>query len=106
MIFFFTSLIIDIFNLILLILSFLLLSIFFKGHNLKTIGVPSRLELLSTYCQFNTHMLASDVLKWRGFYMCFLFFKNCVIVHGVAQRVQDGVASSDMAGKGECYNVV
>lgn len=69
------------------------------GHNLKTIGVPSRLELLSTYCQFNTHMLASDVLKWRGFYMCFLFFKNCVIVHGVAQRVQDGVASSDMAGK-------
>jgi hypothetical protein len=34
---------------------------------------------------------------WAGFYLSFLFFKNCVIVHGVAQRASSGVASSAMA---------
>ncbi len=34
---------------------------------------------------------------WSGFYLTFLFFKNCVIVHGVAQRASTGVASSAMA---------
>ena len=34
---------------------------------------------------------------WAGFYLSFLFYKNCVIVHGVAQRASSGVASSAMA---------
>ncbi len=40
----------------------------------------------------------SDEAKaWAGFYLTFLFFKNCVIVHGVAQRASTGVASSATA---------
>ena len=34
---------------------------------------------------------------WAGFYLSFLFFKNCVIVHGIAQRASSGVASSAVA---------
>jgi hypothetical protein len=37
--------------------------------------------------------------KWSGFYLAFLFFKNCVIVQGVAQRAKAGVASSSVANK-------
>jgi aminoglycoside phosphotransferase (APT) family kinase protein len=38
--------------------------------------------------------LIKTLLDWHGFYLAFLFFKNAVIVHGVAQRAQLGVASS------------
>ena len=43
-------------------------------------------------------------MQWRGFYLAFLFFKNCVIVHGVSQRAKLGVASSAMASKGKSVN--
>jgi hypothetical protein len=36
-------------------------------------------------------------MDWSGFYLAFLYFKNCVIVQGVAQRAKGGVASSAMA---------
>jgi len=35
--------------------------------------------------------------EWSGFYLAFLFFKNCVIIQGVAQRARTGVASSAVA---------
>jgi hypothetical protein len=38
-------------------------------------------------------------LEWSGFYLAFLFFKNCVIVQGVAQRAKAGVASSSVANQ-------
>ena len=37
------------------------------------------------------------VWDWSGYYLAFLFFKNCVIVQGVAQRHKAGVASSPFA---------
>ncbi|KAL7468366.1 hypothetical protein ACHAXS_008585 [Conticribra weissflogii] len=79
-------------------------------------GIPSRLDVLSTYCDFdqchfktlgsNHEQLfakqPSDLTvtkAWSGFYLSFLFFKNCVIVHGVAQRASLGVASSSKADR-------
>mmetsp|Transcript_17349 Transcript_17349/g.19326 ORF Transcript_17349/g.19326 Transcript_17349/m.19326 type:complete len:139 (+) Transcript_17349:134-550(+) len=38
-----------------------------------------------------------ELKNWFGFYFIFLFFKNCVIVQGVAQRSKRGVASSAIA---------
>mmetsp|Transcript_10973 Transcript_10973/g.20528 ORF Transcript_10973/g.20528 Transcript_10973/m.20528 type:complete len:490 (-) Transcript_10973:74-1543(-) len=79
-------------------------------------GIPSRMDVLSTYCDFdqihyktlgNNHnqlcaKQSADLYiakAWSGFYLSFLFFKNCVIVHGVAQRASLGVASSAMADR-------
>ena len=83
-------------------------------------GIPTRDQVLSTYCQYsqrqsrilNQRQLPTEGVPpslairpanydearaWAGFYLTFLFFKNCVIVHGVAQRASSGVASSAMA---------
>merc|ERR1740136_390136 len=38
-----------------------------------------------------------ELKNWFGFYLIFLFFKNCVILQGVAQRSKMGVASSAVA---------
>ena len=82
-------------------------------------GIPTREQLISTYCEYSqlhekvrrglgeisdaspTMQPASseEVKAWSGFYLSFLFFKNCVIVHGVAQRAATGVASSAQASK-------
>ena len=38
---------------------------------------------------------SNDALLWAtGYYLAFMFFKNAVIAHGVAQRQREGVASS------------
>ena len=117
-----------------------------QGMSLEDTGIPTRIQVLSTYCQYsqrhyqtqqqqqrdthagmnsNNSVIDSPVppsspqlmsftpslspspiihpanlneaKKWSGFYLSFLFFKNCVIVHGVAQRASLGVASSEMA---------
>mmetsp|Transcript_38263 Transcript_38263/g.80516 ORF Transcript_38263/g.80516 Transcript_38263/m.80516 type:complete len:469 (-) Transcript_38263:42-1448(-) len=83
-------------------------------------GIPDRDRVLSTYCEFSQHHYQTmkqihptpssasksltirpasydEAKAWAGFYLSFLFFKNCVIVHGVAQRASSGVASSAMA---------
>lgn len=69
------------------------------GINLDGTGIPTRYEMLSTYCRFNTNIERDEVMVWKGFYLAFLFFKNCVILHGVAQRTKSGVASSAIANK-------
>lgn len=74
------------------------------GIVLDGTGIPKRMELLKLYTQHtlktNSFRLEEkEVLAWRGFYLSFLFFKNCVIVHGVKQRASSGVASSSMAKK-------
>lgn len=71
-----------------------------QGLDLNGTGIPSKLNLLRSYCSFNENMDMATVMQWRGFYLSFLFFKNCVIVHGVSQRAKQGVASSEMASKG------
>lgn len=89
--------------------------------NLEGTGIPTRDRIVSTYCEYSrrhhetkhlaprfpsTPTAPSPVVRpanyeeaeaWAGFYLSFLFFKNCVIVHGVAQRALSGVASSAMA---------
>lgn len=69
-------------------------------------GIPSRTQLLELYCDFSSHAETKTVMDWRGFYLSFLFFKNCVIVHGVWHRAKLGVASSALADKGMYKNVI
>jgi hypothetical protein len=75
---------------------------------LHTVGIPSRTQILSLYAELSNSRKHSSVVselslaelnQWSGFYLAFLFFKNCVIVHGVAQRASLGVASSGSARK-------
>mmetsp|Transcript_16991 Transcript_16991/g.24694 ORF Transcript_16991/g.24694 Transcript_16991/m.24694 type:complete len:123 (+) Transcript_16991:283-651(+) len=70
-----------------------------SGIDLKGTGIPTRRELLSLYSGANPKLDQGQIMSWRGFYLAFLFFKNCVIVHGVKQRASLGVASSAMAKK-------
>jgi len=84
--------------------------------DLENTGIPTRDEIISTYCKYSqwhyetmkqkvSPSLAikpanyEETKAWSGYYLSFLFFKNCVIVHGVAQRAKSGVASSAMANK-------
>ena len=91
--------------------------------NLENTGIPTRDEVISTYCKYSQWHYATmkqkvlwppisptptlaikpanyeETKAWSGYYLSFLFFKNCVIVHGVAQRAKSGVASSAMANK-------
>jgi aminoglycoside phosphotransferase (APT) family kinase protein len=66
---------------------------------LEGTGIPTRSELLKLYAGINPLISEEEIVSWRGFYLAFLFFKNCVIVHGVKQRAKVGVASSAMAKK-------
>jgi len=61
--------------------------------------VPTRERIVQEYCKHAKHMSFQTVWEWSGFYMAFLFFKNAVIVQGVAQRAKQGVASSLNASK-------
>eukprot|EP00980_Cylindrotheca_fusiformis_P009728 scaffold2149_cov187-Cylindrotheca_fusiformis.AAC.6 len=65
--------------------------------DLDMLGIPSRLNLLKSYCASRPNITYQKASDWSGFYLAFLFFKNCVIVQGVAQRQREGVASSSMA---------
>ena len=90
--------------------------------DLNGTGIPTREDIISLYCKHSQrhsedmpdlgrmpHSAVSpqtvprsvatydEANAWSGFYLTFLFFKNCVIVHGVAQRASTGVASSAMA---------
>ncbi len=67
--------------------------------DLKGTGIPDRDELIQLYSLANRTLDREKIIQWRGFYLAFLFFKNCVIVHGVKQRASLGVASSSMAKK-------
>jgi len=94
----------------------------FGDMNLKGTGIPTRDQVVSNYCKNSQYHYQSlkqkqlpplsptastsmtirpanydEAKAWAGFYLSFLFFKNCVIVHGVAQRASSGVASSAMA---------
>lgn len=94
------------------------------GANLGEAGIPSRDQVISTYCNYSHQHCAvlkgeqhpserpglkmggsihtaslTEAREWAGFYLAFLFFKNSVIVHGVAQRAASGVASSAMANR-------
>jgi hypothetical protein len=49
------------------------------------------MQVLSLYSEFNEQdnghtasaaLPVSTIKEWSGFYLAFLFFKNCVIVHG------------------------
>jgi hypothetical protein len=64
-------------------------------------GIPSRDQWLDCYSDYNPSLSREEIQFWKGFYLTFLFFKNCVIVHGVKQRAASGVASSAMAKKGK-----
>lgn len=68
------------------------------GLDLEPLGIPSRLALLDMYCRCRPEIDFKIASDWSGFYLAFLFFKNCVIVQGVAQRHKSGVASSSVAG--------
>ena len=89
-----------------------------RGMKLQGTGIPERDDVVATYCKFSqshhhTNSMPStaaipasialrpanyeEAKAWAGFYLSFLFFKNCVIVHGVAQRALSGVASSATA---------
>lgn len=89
---------------------------------LEGTGILSRTQAISIYCEYhdksrhrNEHLATNtnvssptlptrataynEAVAWAGFYLSFLFFKNCVIVQGVAQRASIGVASSPAAKK-------
>ena len=83
-----------------------------QDTNIEEMGIPSRDQIVLTYCKYSQrhHQTQLSPLSslpakydeanaWAGFYLSFLFFKNCVIVHGVAQRALSGVASSGMASR-------
>lgn len=84
--------------------------------SLEGTGILSRTQLISNYCAFyhkscqgneisavrtvpTSAVDYNEAMAWAGFYLSFLFFKNCVIVQGVAQRASIGVASSAVAKK-------
>lgn len=69
------------------------------GMDLDDLGLPAREELLKRYATYNQLISLSETKAWFGFYLAFLFFKNCVIVQGVAQRAKAGVASSAIADR-------
>jgi aminoglycoside phosphotransferase (APT) family kinase protein len=68
-------------------------------EDMAALGIPSRRQIVQSYCRSNPSLPVNvaTAWEWSGFYLAFLFFKNCVIVQGVAQRAAAGVASSAMA---------
>jgi aminoglycoside phosphotransferase (APT) family kinase protein len=69
------------------------------GMDLARSGIPNRIQILEKYCMLNPNVSRKLAKEWSGFYLAFLFFKNCVIIQGVAQRAKTGVASSAIADK-------
>jgi aminoglycoside phosphotransferase (APT) family kinase protein len=72
------------------------------GMDFGAMGIPTRRQLVQSYCDLQNKKNAFDfdtAWAWTGFYLSFLFFKNAVIVQGVAQRAKAGVASSAVASR-------
>lgn len=76
-----------------------------EGLDLSKTGVPNTLtQLWAMYGQCCSEFPSSslppqEIESCWAFYLAFLFFKNAVIVQGVAQRLSIGVASSSKADK-------
>ena len=71
-----------------------------SGIDLSNTGIPTQSQLWVMYSQSSVTLLSHhEINSCRSFYLAFLFFKNCVIVQGVAQRLASGVASSSKADK-------
>lgn len=62
---------------------------------LQALGVPTRRQVVQAYCRGGDGMGRGlseyEIWAWSGYYLAFLFFKNCVIVQGVAQRAHAGM---------------
>jgi aminoglycoside phosphotransferase (APT) family kinase protein len=69
-----------------------------RGLGYQSMGIPNREQLVRSYCRMRRIAFAT-AWDWSGFYLAFLFFKNSVIVQGVAQRSKAGVASSAVANQ-------
>lgn len=69
------------------------------GLNLQDTGIPNEEGVLDLYAHFRPAIVAGVLHAWYGFYLSFLFYKNCVIVQGVQQRLKTGNNSSAMAAK-------
>lgn len=69
------------------------------GLDLRALAIPPRTRLLRLYCDVRTSIDYDETYQWSTFYLAFLFFKNAVIVQGVAQRAKAGVASSAKANE-------
>ena len=67
--------------------------------NPQSLGIPTRQELLQWYCRRRPRVSLDTASDWAGFYLAVLFFKNAVIVQGVAQRAKRGVATSAVAAQ-------
>ncbi|GMI09821.1 hypothetical protein TrVE_jg7405 [Triparma verrucosa] len=69
------------------------------GVELEDHGLPTNSEIVDQYLfDLALPYSKSDVREWvLGYYLAFMFFKNSVIAHGVAQRAKEGVASSERA---------
>ena len=89
----------------------------YSHHELQQLGVPQREELIRLYCIERDQLLAiydsyphiphvvSSSLRrhdhvliydWSGYYLTFLFFKNCIILQGVLQRTLQSSSSTDI----------
>jgi aminoglycoside phosphotransferase (APT) family kinase protein len=90
----------------------------YSTDQIQSLGIPSRGELIRIYCN-ERHQLSSIwhsygngggvpnvipswntqssdfslVYEWSGYYLTFLFFKNCVILQGVLQRTLQGAVN-------------
>lgn len=75
----------------------------FSESDLRALGIPTRRELVNHYCASRhpgaTLLSFDQVWAWSGYYLAFLFFKNSVIIQGVAQRSRTGNASSAAASE-------
>jgi aminoglycoside phosphotransferase (APT) family kinase protein len=69
------------------------------GLPLADLGIPARRQLVEEYCRLVPGTPFDLAWEWSGFYLAFLFFKNAVIIQGVAQRSRSGVASSAVASR-------
>ena len=72
----------------------------YTGLDLSNTGIPTQSQLWMMYSRFDSTLLfPQEIESLWPFYLAFLFFKNTVIVQGVAQRAAVGVASSSKADK-------
>lgn len=65
-----------------------------RGVDFPALRIPTEPELLLLYSQINRTFAHSELLRWSGFYLSFLLFKNVVIAHGVKERIIKQVSSS------------
>jgi aminoglycoside phosphotransferase (APT) family kinase protein len=91
----------------------------YSTDQIQSLGIPLRGELIRMYCNERHHLSSiwhsygnggsvpnvlpslntqssdfSLVYEWSGYYLTFLFFKNCVILQGVLQRTLQGAVNA------------